>query len=75
MESVDDDWFPAVIPIKEYDNVIDPDKPRQKPAPEAEWTNKEPDNIHELMYISATHGAFFKNLIYGIGIGGSENVK
>ena len=29
MESVNDDWFPSVIPIKEYDNVIDPDTPRQ----------------------------------------------
>ena len=68
-----DDWFSSVIPIKEYDNVVDPDKPRQKPAPKPEWGTKEPDNIHELMYISATQGAFFKNLIYGIG--GSENVK
>ena len=75
MENIKDDWFPSVIPIKEYDTVVDLDKPRQKPAPKPEWGIKEPDNIHELLYQQSTQGGFFKNLIYGINIGGSENVR
>tara|TARA_B100001964_G_scaffold165725_1_gene182013 strand:- start:451 stop:654 length:204 start_codon:yes stop_codon:yes gene_type:complete len=67
MENINDDWFPAVIPVKKND------RPTQESAPEAEWSNKEPDNIHEVMYQVATQGGFFKNLIYGIG--GSENVR
>ena len=23
MENINDDWFPSVIPIKEYDTVVD----------------------------------------------------
>ena len=67
MENINDDWFPAVIPVKRID------RPTQESAPEAEWSNKEPDNIHEVMYQASTQGGFFKNLIYGIG--GSENVR
>ena len=59
--------FRSPIPVKKID------KPTQESAPEAEWSNKEPDNIHEVMHQASTQGGFFKNLIYGIG--GSENVK
>ena len=62
-----DDWFSSPIPVKKIY------KPTQESAPEAEWSNKEPDNIHEVMHQASTQGGFFKNLIYGIG--GSENVR
>ena len=67
MENINDDWFPAVIPVKKIDRLT------QESAPEAEWSNKEPDNIHEVLYQASTQGGFFKDLIYGIG--GSENVR